>query len=459
MQAPIASTKELLDFLNQLEDIQVITETFKNPRPDDVRRIYSALVTHVLDIRTEDIINQNNLQKNSADYSTTSISNYNEASYVLTNPEEHVDSVIEMEFYKYIQKILTSSGYMEFSFKDLISPTGPRFVKQLSAILNLLRFREHYALKEYETMMFDATAYEVQKEELEKSLDADTILLSRLREKNQNINSSIKSLKSETTELTQTLRELDINRVKLEQEAARLQKINATNAQTLANEKEQVTKLQAECDILQTQIVHNPEELKKKIIELRTTIEKTRAQQQDKENTRQNILRERDGIRKLDKDTQSAVKSLYDYEKEANRRTQQLKSMQDKNNMIEELQEDCNQLLGNKQHLIRQTKNLENKIDNLKNANQQKQKMSMQTLSDLKNKKVKVTEEVDAIQRRIYEVQVAIAKKRQQGEDISRNHNAEMLQMKQEYEGLSSVVRNVHQRLYDRTPLVDMTNH
>lgn len=103
--APQATPEELIGFLSQLE-LNMTTSTLKSPTPNDVRKIYAAVIPYVLEITMDDIIERNNVigQRTLLDNSINSTNNtyYNEAVEVLANPELHEQSVIEIEFYKYM---------------------------------------------------------------------------------------------------------------------------------------------------------------------------------------------------------------------------------------------------------------------------------------------------------------------------------------------------------------------
>ena len=65
-------------------------------------------------------------------------------------PELHQDFT-EMQFYTCLRDLMTCAGYATFSWRDLHVPTPKRLRYQLSAIINLAKFREEQ-LKVYQEL-------------------------------------------------------------------------------------------------------------------------------------------------------------------------------------------------------------------------------------------------------------------------------------------------------------------
>lgn len=102
--APLCSVQELQTFLALL-DIKLSESAIKNPSPDNVRLIYTAVVEYVLDITMSQIIERNNVTgQRSVDTSQNSTMGFyvNEAADNLNNPELHELSVIEIELFKHM---------------------------------------------------------------------------------------------------------------------------------------------------------------------------------------------------------------------------------------------------------------------------------------------------------------------------------------------------------------------
>ncbi len=67
-------------------------------------------------------------------------------------PELHEDHMIDVLFFRELSRCMRIVGIYDFSWKDLQNPTAKRFRCQMSAILNMAKFREEQLRKYYELM-------------------------------------------------------------------------------------------------------------------------------------------------------------------------------------------------------------------------------------------------------------------------------------------------------------------
>eukprot|EP00579_Thalassiosira_antarctica_P018811 CAMPEP_0201960008 /NCGR_PEP_ID=MMETSP0904-20121228/6822_1 /ASSEMBLY_ACC=CAM_ASM_000553 /TAXON_ID=420261 /ORGANISM="Thalassiosira antarctica, Strain CCMP982" /LENGTH=484 /DNA_ID=CAMNT_0048505819 /DNA_START=85 /DNA_END=1541 /DNA_ORIENTATION=+ len=60
----------------------------------------------------------------------------------LSHPQLYDDALPEAKFFSLLSKLLRTCGYCEFGFKDLMAPQAKRFRRQLSAMINFLKYTE-----------------------------------------------------------------------------------------------------------------------------------------------------------------------------------------------------------------------------------------------------------------------------------------------------------------------------
>ncbi len=60
----------------------------------------------------------------------------------LSHPELYTDALPEIKFFCLLSKLMTICGNSDFGFKDLQAPQSKRFKRQLSAVINFLKFKE-----------------------------------------------------------------------------------------------------------------------------------------------------------------------------------------------------------------------------------------------------------------------------------------------------------------------------
>lgn len=61
---------------------------------------------------------------------------------ISAHPTLYKDALVETKFFCLLQKLFRICGYDEFGLRDLAAPTGRRLRKQLSALINYMKYRE-----------------------------------------------------------------------------------------------------------------------------------------------------------------------------------------------------------------------------------------------------------------------------------------------------------------------------
>ncbi len=346
-----------------------------------------------------------------------------------------------------------AAEFDQFSLKDLIAPTGNRLCKQLSAVANFSRYRE-WCEPDYNRMVEEHERSEYELIDLENEVEQATKTAEKLRITNAKIDPEIKSLEQETSAMTTKLNENSLAQNKYQQDISRLKNDNAVVQHELVNHQQQLKAVQQECDKYRSQIVHNPEELKIRIANLREQVEQLRKQISQKENFITVVNKESENVRKIEKETQRAVKTLSEYDKEKQRLKQMQKDLHDKRKLMEDLDDDCSRLHVNRQHLERQIQNVQEKTDRYRKQHNQKQETNGQAISDVKREKLLTMKRVDKMQNNINVGREANERLRQDGEQLIRQHKAEMTDMKRQYDKLDTTIRNFHKKIQDRTPLL-----
>ena len=80
----------------------------------------------------------------------------------LAHPSIYDDALPEAKFFCLLSDLLRRCGYREFGFRDLAAPQAKRFRRQLSALINFLKYREDMghleaqAMEEVSRFMCDA---------------------------------------------------------------------------------------------------------------------------------------------------------------------------------------------------------------------------------------------------------------------------------------------------------------
>ena len=160
-QAPQLSVREIVQCLQAL-NFNLTEKDLQKPSGATLRSIYSLLVDVVTGI-TKDEMEQ-------ADQDVIDQLDY---------PELHMDAIAELAFYRATSKLMRAAGVRDFSFRnDLLQPKPRRTQRNLSAIINFLKFREERLAKYFELRTTTDEMYErrakllAENDELEQQLAA-----------------------------------------------------------------------------------------------------------------------------------------------------------------------------------------------------------------------------------------------------------------------------------------------
>jgi len=193
----------------------------------------------------------------------------------LSHPTLYNDALPEAKFFCLLSKQLRICGYYDFGFKDLASPQPKRFRRQLSAMINFLKYREDMG-------HLEAQALE-EREELFAALDEVT-------ENHMTLKENLEEARAINHEKMLQREEAEAECKEMEGEIAQQNKIQASIRQETyllkksANElKDQIANLsialrevQAEERQLSKEIVHSPDRIKVDLADATRKLEKVK---------------------------------------------------------------------------------------------------------------------------------------------------------------------------------------
>jgi len=125
--APILKTDEILLCLNEC-NIQLSEAELMEPQryKDQIKGVFLSLLETCMGITTSDLVQPPSF----------------ESVQCLSNPQLFEEAVSELAFLRATMKLMRTCGVMDFGLKDFQHPTSRRLRKQLSAVINLIKFRE-----------------------------------------------------------------------------------------------------------------------------------------------------------------------------------------------------------------------------------------------------------------------------------------------------------------------------
>jgi len=259
---PILKNAEILQCLEEL-GIDVCKSDLVEPQrhKEKVRIIFWQLLDHCCGITEEDL--EKRCPKNIDEF-------------VPPAEAELHDNFIDMLFFREMRKLMDTCGIVDFSWKDLHVPTSKRLRFQLSATINMAKFREEQ-LKVYAELNEPRSQLLLQLEEMQAE---NTQLLECL-------NVTLAESDKKMDEFDKVAKECQ----ELESDIARSNKLQASKREEASQLKKEMTKLkdelaaatwslqetQAEEERLQGQTVSSPIRRKRELETEKVSLEKEKA--------------------------------------------------------------------------------------------------------------------------------------------------------------------------------------
>jgi kinetochore protein Nuf2 len=193
------------------------------------------------------------------------------------NEQELHEEFVDILFFKEMRKLMKTCGIVDFSWKDLHYPTAKRLRWQLSAIINMAKFREDQ-LKVYH--------------ELNEPRHLILAELDKLHAENLELQEQLNEVQAESNIKMEEFDRVAKECQELESQIARSNKLQASKREEATQLKKQVTTLkdevaaatwtlqetQAEEEMLTAQIVSSPDRRKHELDTKKEYLEKEKAE-------------------------------------------------------------------------------------------------------------------------------------------------------------------------------------
>ncbi|CAJ1936457.1 unnamed protein product [Cylindrotheca closterium] len=355
----------------------------------------------------------------------------------LLYPEVH-DSFIDMMFFRDLRQCMTICGVFDFSLKDLYVPRKDRLRTQLSALINMAKFREEQ-LKMYAELNEPRAQYLSElalRHEENKELEAHR---EEAMAKNYEVMEEMDKIVSECDEL-----EAEISRRNKGQREARLLVENLKKEGVVLNDKFQSAKwtleeARNEAEQLMAQVVSSPDRRKEELLRKRERLEKAKAEvrnlqeliQTNKANTIivQQSVKEIEEAMELQK---QVIEEAERYEESMGEVQKTMKEVEENNEKIQELTEKADE---SERALLR----VEEKLAHMRKQSKMKMEAAQDRLEIAKEQLVQVEKERREGMARVNagEAEVQALKAKMEEEQIKTNKEIDA--MIEEYKKAESV--------------------
>jgi len=252
-------------------------------------------------------------------------------------PDIH-DDFTDMLFFRELRQCMKTCGVYDFSWKDLHNPVAKRFRIQLSAVINLAKFRED-KLKVYA--------------ELNEPRDQLLLTLEEIHKENEQLNEQLAEVQAHSNDKMDEIDHVVRECQDLEGEIARSNKLQASKREEAAVLKKEVNTMkdelatatwalqeaQAEEEGLSSQVVSSPARRKEELSVQRERLEKekqeTQKMQDDIQDNKTKFLHLQQSIKDV-KDTMSLQKQV-------------LEEASKYNNVVKEISETEKEIAANRE--------------------------------------------------------------------------------------------------------------
>jgi len=258
-------------------------------------------------------------------------------------PQTHED-FSDVRFFLELRKLMELCGYYDFGWKDLHSPTAKRFRSQVSAAINLAKFREDQ-LKLYAELNEPRIELLCALDEANEENSELGEQLTVAQTDSDNKAKEIEQIEKECEEL-----ELEIARKNKEQstkreEATELKKKHNELKDELETVKLALEEAQVECKSLQTKVVSSPERRKKNVTSLHETVKKEREEANALEEKWQKTKTMIVHISQAIKDVPETTRSVYEVLESKLKISQTQDEIQEGKRKKEAICKQCNEVL------------------------------------------------------------------------------------------------------------------
>lgn len=248
---PILKAEEITKCINEL-GLAVSLDDIANPdkNRDATRRTLEFLVEICLGISREELYHPSE-----------------HGMHALNFPELHDDSVLQINLFRACLRMMETCDVSDFSIKDFIFPSGSRFRRHLSGVINFAKFREERLV-----LLADLSA--------KRSGLVDH--MEQLRDQYDSINNRLQLLKEQTADESEAIELLETECKAIESNITRLNDLQLSVKDETATLKDQNIEFKSRIEELTAkyedsmrmkerlngEVVSSPEKFRRQIIEV-----------------------------------------------------------------------------------------------------------------------------------------------------------------------------------------------
>jgi len=249
---PILKLTEIVQICRELE-IPLTTQELKEPSESIVTPVYDKFLACMVGVERKEL----------GQFS------YDEVGLPADISEP---ALSQARFLREVIKMMQAVGMEDFGLADILCPTGERFRRALSAIINFIKYREDY-LEHHNALTQESEQLATRIATLTRNRDAAAADLEALRAAKQKEADTLQNLQTEVANLETRLRELKHQHTVHKDRINEL-RIESNDLATFVNEsKARVRQLEEEIAAAKDRIVPSPDRMQAEMHELTRHVE------------------------------------------------------------------------------------------------------------------------------------------------------------------------------------------
>ncbi|CAL5219036.1 g795 [Coccomyxa viridis] len=410
-------------------DIPLSAATLAKPTPELVRPVYETAITTLMGITREEQQQPVFMAIDALDF-----------------PELHDESIPHMAFLKNCTRLLAAAGVRDFNMQDMSKPESGRLRRNMSALVNLAKFREEKLIDYVEGQK---TAEELQQRiwELEDQKKALATHLSQLQEDRASQHQEAAEVRGAWKEVADENRNLNRQQHALSEEAGRLKERCDTLKQAIGKVDLDLAEANVEAKKLSAEIVEPPEQLQERMQAMAAAIKQEEALQVDALH-RQRLMEKRlQEIGKVDRHVGEALEAMRELEKHISQKKENKAKVRTLEAEIRGVKEECDKLLSQQRHLQSKLHALEEELGRIHSKWEVKKEAALSRIVEQRMNKEAVEAENAANNAKLAEHLVHGRKLRKSIADMQSSHEAQVNAVMDKYNSLRTKVAEYHEAL------------
>jgi kinetochore protein Nuf2 len=425
---PVLKVSEISNCLNELS-VPLSIAQLNDPKEEDLKPVFAGLLEHLKGVSREEL--------KQLDFRGIEI---------LSNPELHEDSIVEMGTMKELLELCRRTGVHDITLQDFLQPDAKRMRRIFSALINFAKFREdkleHFAqyTVESQNLVEQRALEEAKTDELERQR-------AQLAAQHESIKPQIVSVQVEVESLQAELHTKVTEQTALREEMKQTKAISSELATQIKELDVHILSTQQENSQIRSQIIEDPEGLKQGLKDKTNQMQANRAAisaQGAKLKQQQARLAQ---LTKLEEKVVKRVDLLRSFQSEQGAYAKLKRQVADQTQVEQQVEEQVRDLAAQEDSLKENLSLAQEKLFSLQANFEAKRATAASALEQVQGEKEGLEALLASTRSQQEKNEQAMAMKKQQLVALQEQHQRTVANLKGKYATLQQAVGEYHEKL------------